>query len=307
MPRIDSAFGVVIPTKNRPEGMRRLLCSMQKQQVWPGQIVIVDSGDAPLDAIVSEFDYFRIHYVRHKPSSLPQQRNVGINHLDSEIQIVAFFDDDVQLCPHAIDSVMAFWLSCPKDTAGVACNNVSHHRSPVTFLERVFMVGSDHVGTILPSGFQSKICSLDKDYPVKWLIGGATFWKRSIFSEYAFDEWFRGYAHCEDVDFSYRVSKKYKLFAVKGAAFLHDTASVQSASEYHLGKMQVMNRVYFVKKHREFLLPLCYWSCLGLFLKNVFLGIVRCKKRCLFRGWGVFAGIMQSLYRLEQIDVEIKK
>ena len=307
MPRIDGAFAAVIPTKNRPEGIRRLLRSMQEQQIWPGQIIIVDSGDVSLDAIISEFDYFCIHYIKHKPSSLPQQRNVGICRLGCEIQIVAFFDDDVRLCPHAIDSVMAFWSCCPKDTAGIACNNVSHPRPPVTFLEKVFMVGSDRVGTILLSGFQSKICSLDGDYPVQWLIGGATFWRRSIFNEYAFDEWFCGYAHCEDVDFSYRVSKKYKLFAIKDAVFLHDTAPVQSTHEYHLGKMQVANRIYFVRKHREFLLPLCYWSCLGLFLKNIFLGIVQCEKRCLFRGCGVFVGMVQSIYCLEQIGIEVKK
>ena len=33
--------------------------------------------------------------------------------------------------------------------------------------------------------------------------------------EFKFDEWFTGNAFCDDVDYSYRVGKKYKLMVVK--------------------------------------------------------------------------------------------
>ena len=131
--------------------------------------------------------------------------------LKDEITLVAFFDDDVELCPDTIKIVIEFYSKNTDNIAGVACNNISHPRNKVSFMEKFFLVGSDKVGIILPSGFQSKLCSLDRDYQVHWLMGGATFWKRNIFDSYKFDEWFYGYAHYEDVDFSYQLTKKYKF------------------------------------------------------------------------------------------------
>lgn len=306
MVRIDKGLAAIIPTKDRPEDLYNLLNSISRQGVWPGQIIIVDSGDKTLKNVISDFNFFDIHYLKHKPPSLPEQRNIGLGLLRDEIRIVSFFDDDISLCQNAIDTVMKFWQGSCADTAAVACNNISHPRDRVSFIERFFLIGSDRVGIVLPSGFQSKLCSLDRDYQVKWLIGGATFWRRDIFSSYKFDEWFCGYAHCEDIDFSYGVSKAYKLFVLRDARVIHLTKPIRSNYEYHMGVMQVANRVYFVKKHPELSLALCYWACLGLFLKNMFLGIIGCRPNYLLRGFGILAGIFTSFFKDTRIKEKIK-
>ena len=46
---------------------------------------------------------------------------------------------------------------------------------------------------------------------VELCSGGNTSYLREVFEEFFFDEEFDGYAPMEDIDFSYRVSRKYKL------------------------------------------------------------------------------------------------
>ena len=303
---VDKNFAVIIPTKNRPKDIKNLLGSIAQQENRPGQIIIVDSGDTPLDRVISEFKDMKIVYVKHKPPSLTVQRNIGLGLLEKDIGIVAFFDDDLILCSGAVKTVLQFWLKASPDTVGVSLNAVNHPKNNTSFLERFFLISTNKVGTVLPSGFQSNMCSVDRDYEVQWLMGGATFWKRNIFDKYKFDESFHGYAHCEDLDFSHRLSKKYRLFVLKDAKFIHNTKPIEEKYEYHLGKMQAMNRIYFVKKNPWCSLLLCYWSCTGLFLKNLFMGTINRKPRYFRRALGVLVGMFNSLVRHQKIKEGIK-
>lgn len=307
MPQTDQRLAVIIPTKNRPKDIQFLLKSISEQEVWPDQIIIVDGGVESLESIIAGFKCFDISYVKERPPSLPTQRNIGLGYLKDNIQVAAFFDDDISLCSDMICTAMKFLSTSGNNLAGVSCNNISHPRKSVSFFERFFFIGSNKVGIVLSSGFQSKICSLDKDYNVEWLLGGATFWRRDIFKKYKFDEWYYGYAHCEDVDFSYGLSGDYRLVALGKAKFIHNTKSIDLKNDYSLGKMQVVNRVYFVKKHNELSLFLCYWACAGLLLKNVFLGVFGLKSRYLIRALGVAAGALTSFFTLKRIKEEIKK
>lgn len=302
---LKEKLGLIIPTKNRPEGLSQILESLSFQKFKPSQIVVVDGGEIAVQKLVKKFAGFPIDYVK-APCSLTIQKNAGLKALKKEISVVGFLDDDIQLCPYSIDIAMEFLLKSPDDIAGVSCNDISHPRNKTLFLEKIFLLGSDKVGVVLPSGFQSKICSVDDNYPVQWLMGGATFWKRDIFDLNKFDEWFYGYAHCEDIDFSYQISKRYKLFVLKDAKVIHNTRPVEKMYEYHLGKMQVVNRAYFVKKHPELSLILCYWACAGLLLKNIVLGTIGLRPRYLLRGLGILTGIISSCGRLDRIKAEIK-
>jgi hypothetical protein len=71
-------------------------------------------------------------------------------------------------------------------------------------------------------------------------------WRRQVLQEYKYDEWFQGYSYFEDVDFSYRVSRKYKLMIVADAKVQHLSPPVKEDRDYALGKCQVINRKYFL-------------------------------------------------------------
>src|SRR4030042_1448614 len=125
-------------------------------------------------------------------------------------------------------------------------------------------------------------------------------WRKKVFNEFTFDEWFSGYGHCEDLDFSYRVGKKYKMFIVAEARARHLSERLSNTEDRKfslaLGKMQVLNRLYLAKKNRDFLLPLSYWSCFGVLLHNIIKGLSSGNTRYAIRAKGNIAGFISSLY-----------
>ena len=67
----------VVPTKDRPEDLRRMLASLAAQSRKADQIVVVDGSEPPVRHVVEEFPGIGIEYVRVFPPSLAQQRNGG--------------------------------------------------------------------------------------------------------------------------------------------------------------------------------------------------------------------------------------
>lgn len=302
---IQEKLAIIVPTRNRPDRLTRLLKSISLQEVYPEQIIIVDGGEISAEQVAGKFPELRIDYFKI-PGSLTSKRNVSIKNLDREITLAAFFDDDVELKKDSLKNMMRFWESAPADAAGASFNNISDmHKKPNLF-ESVFLLNTIEPGRILNSGFQSKLCSLSKTTPVQWLAGGTTVWKRGVFDEFMFDEWFSGYALYEDVDFSFRVGKKHRLYVVPQAEIIHEFEHEKAQKSFLLGKIQVVNRLYFVSKNQELSKALCYWACTGLFLKNILLGTVAMKPKYLLRSLGIFAGIISSFVGLRSIKEEIK-
>ena len=61
---------------------------------------------------------------------------------------------------------------------------------------------------------------------VEFLCGGQTAYRRQVCEEFGFDEdFFSGYSALEDVDFSYRVSRKYRNHYCPRARCFHNNMS----------------------------------------------------------------------------------
>jgi len=127
---------------------------------------------------------------------------------------------------------------------------------------------------------------------VRWLSGGATLWHRRVIREFAYDEWFQGTGYLEDVDYSYTVGKVYRLAVVADARVQHFSYPVRKDRNYLLGKWQAVNRMYFVKKHKNFSIPLYYWSSVGELLLNLITGIWTRDLGRLGRAWGNCVGLI---------------
>ncbi|MBF0216875.1 MAG: glycosyltransferase family 2 protein [Candidatus Omnitrophica bacterium] len=298
-------LAVIVPTLDRPEQLDAFLRSVRASRVAPSRVIIVESGSARSKDVAARYGELDIVHVM-SDRGITVQRNIGIKNLGAGHGLVAFFDDDIELFPDTLEKAVEYFDKAPAGTAGASCNIVNHPRPKTTFFERFFLLGTDEVGRVLRSGFFGKICSADRDYKVEWLVGCATFWRREVL-ERGFDEWFRGYGHYEDVDFSYGVSREQDLFVLAGARVLHNTAHIEESAQFYMGKMQAANRIYFVKKHEELSIPLCYWACLGLFLKNILFGLFLARKKYLVRAGGVLAGIISAFFRAESSTARIKK
>jgi GT2 family glycosyltransferase len=256
---------------------------------------VVDGGGSPVDGLLKEFRDFKVDYIRSVPPSLTEQRNRGVERVGRDVTLVAFLDDDTVLKDDAISGMMEFWAGASPDTAGAAFNILTGPYRKPTLLEKIFLVNADRPNMILRSGFQTRVGVYSENTPVKWLVGCAMVWRKSIFREFRFDEKFTGYARYEEVDFSYRVGSKYKLYVASKAMAEHHLNPENVEFSFALGKMEIVNRLYLVRKNRGLSLGLCLWGCLGFFLNNAARGFVLHDRRYALKARGNIAGFLAQI------------
>lgn len=265
MTQFKHKIAFIVPTRNRIELLTELLQSIQEQTVKPDQVLVVDGSDRSIEPDIKDHMSSGISYLRVVPPSLTKQRNAGIKALDNDITLVGYLDDDIVLETDAVESLLTFWETCPDDIGGTSFNITNNPaRNPITkLITRLFLIESGTLGNVLRSGFNMGVYPLEKDTYAQWLCGGATIWRREILDEYKYDEWYRGWAYHEDVDFSFTVSQKYRLVVLYGARVEHNPPPYNPSKNKSLGKMAVINRYHFVKKNSQLSVPLFYWSTIG--------------------------------------------
>ena len=88
-------ISAVIPTRNRPSSLRRVLRCLSLQTLAPAEVIIVDASDVPLcaDDVTHEFPALRFRFF-HTAPGLCKQRNVGIR--QSTRECIFLCDDDIE-------------------------------------------------------------------------------------------------------------------------------------------------------------------------------------------------------------------
>ena len=83
---------VVVPSKNRPREIARMLASLRTQATMPLEVIVVDQSTPRYD-----LEPFPQLFHLHEPqlAGLTAARNCGVDH--SRGDVVLFFDDDVVL------------------------------------------------------------------------------------------------------------------------------------------------------------------------------------------------------------------
>lgn len=287
-------LGYVVPTKDRPEDLRKLLESLMAQSVFPAQIVIVDGSDSPVDVLVKSFSQVPITYVREYPPSLARQRNAGIAALDADISVAGYLDDDLELAPDSTERMLAFWSQSSPIVGGAAFTIVNQpQRGRITgLLSDFFLLNSTAQGRVLASGFATSILPRDETMRTDWLYGGATLWRRAVFEQYRYDEWYIGHGYLEDLDYSHRVARDYELYVVADARCWHWPRPILMEKNKVLGRQQILNRIYFMRKLGGFNRLAFLWAMVGQSVKNLL--------ETLFTGspagWLRFRGNLTGLY-----------
>ena len=280
----------VVPTYNRPEDLRRMLKSLSEQSVKCDQCIIVDASDEPIQSVLEEFAEVNFTYARVIPPSLSDQRNAGMRLVRPEITLAGYLDDDIVLLEGALEAMFSFWQTAPKDVGGARFNIVDDYVSHVGWFKALFLIDSKKKGAVLKSGYHTDFGTIKEVQYAQWLSGGATIWRREVISEFDYDEWYEGHGFLEDLDYSYRVSKKYRLAVVANARVLHLTRPVRREKNYLLGQLQVINRIYFVRKHAELSVLLSLWALVGEFLVSLAMGVRKPENGRLERAWGNIVG-----------------
>lgn len=293
----EISLAFVIPTKDRGEDLRRMLASLVAQTRLPDQVIVVDGGGTAVSWCAAEFAELQIDYVRLLPPSLSAQRNAGMAILRPEITHAGYLDDDVVLEFDAVCEMASFWGAAGLEVGGAAFNVVNGSLSSEPVPRRRLGGDGGGSGRVAPSGFVHELGEVRENLETDWLCGGATVWRREVIEKYSYDNWFQGTGFMEDVDFSFCVHERYRLFVVAAARLAHFTQPVRADRQWLFGKWQVVNRMYIVRKyrHRGLSLRKAWSTSFMLLAANMIRGVALRRRSLWDRGLGNLAGIVSEL------------
>lgn len=260
----------IVCTKDRFDDLRIALSSIMSQTVQLDELIIVDGGqeDYRIKAFLEKCPDAAVRYFRTKPG-LTLQRNFGVRKATGDV--IFFFDDDVVLDPDYLHEVIAVFENDSLGKIDGTTGNITNRERlscPRRFVRALFLLPTGRGGT-LPSGEADLPYSPVGIKPVSVLSGCNMAFRKSIFSDFSFDENIAGYGLAEDVDFSFRVSRKSQLIQVASAKLVHNTSNASRDSYEKFCYMVGFNLSYVFRKNmpRTIFHYLCFWwSRLGRLL-----------------------------------------
>ncbi|MBA3657133.1 MAG: glycosyltransferase [Gemmatimonadaceae bacterium] len=237
---------------NRPEPLTKLLASLAAQSERVGRIIVID-GAENAEPVVKRFsselpvEYFKCH-----PPSQLRQRNLGIDQLNQENQLVALLDDDIVVHDEAIGRMIAFWNESPPSTAGV-CFNVVNGLQPRRPLMARIRNAPVAPGRVFRSGNTTGVSHASRDCRVQWLPGGATVWRKDVLLRRRHEDIKSRWAIAEDVIFSYPIGKTEPLYVCANARVDHVHVSDYTVKrlDYYHGRTQSLWSYHFVKSNDD--------------------------------------------------------
>jgi len=261
-------ISAVIPTRDRPAILSRMLASMGAQGTLPAELIVIDgSSDSATKDTVSHFAGeveerdCRVIWQAASKLGAAVQRNQGVALATQPV--IAFFDDDI-LFEH--DCLPRLWRGLQSDPrmGGVNAMITNQRYLPPGFASRsVFRLlagrsENSYAGRLL--GPAINLLPEDRDdlpevVPVDWLNLGATLYRREALPQPVFRSFFAGYSLMEDVTLSVSVGKSWKLANVRTARIFHDSQpGAHKKDPVALARMELVNRHYVmtrvIERHR---------------------------------------------------------
>jgi GT2 family glycosyltransferase len=249
-------IGLIIASYGRPELVRQLLSSIERQARLPDEIVLSVVSEKDFDA--SSPTGLNVQVVRSSPG-LCAQRNAGLGVLGDRVDVVLFIDDD-------------FWMSA----------------TYVGELERIFSANPDIVavtGLVLADGATTQGISIaeadrylreylpppaasTRDVPATY--GCNMAFRASQIGDLKFDERLPLYGWQEDVDFSAQLRPRGRIVATNLVWGVHLGTKKGKISGVRFGYSQVINPLFIFRKGNMSLR-----RALRLICKNITANVVR--------------------------------
>ncbi len=276
-PTADSSF--IIATRNRPNELIVTVRSLIDQTVLPRGLCIVDSSEeTPARTEIEELcekTGIALDYHHPAPKGLTIQRNVGIDRTGGDP--VFLIDDDVYLAVDCHEEILKEYERWGPEVGGIRATNPKPARPPLISVawRKLFGIGGwwpEASGRMKPGFWVEGISDSKGVRKIEYMTGWFMSFRREVFVHERFDEALSGYAHKEDVDMTYRVSRRYTLLQTPNARCEHFQTITDRLSSHQLMRMNLANQFYLHRKNMpqtfKYRFAL-WWGLLGLFLLNV--------------------------------------
>ncbi|MDI1256450.1 MAG: glycosyltransferase family 2 protein [Flavobacterium sp.] len=291
-------FSLIICTYMRPKPLLQLLQSVEKQTLYPSEILVIDGSDDGETAAMLEANHFKnLEYILAPEGSrgLTKQRNLGIERVNTMSEVIAFLDDDTALLPDYFQVLIKTFESDNDITGvgGVAINqdnwlpvDAKINYNKFRFYQfdgfvikegqrnviRNYLRLQSHLPPgVVPDYSHSKVCGFPlngKTYEVDLLIGMSFAFRKFIFNSIKFATYFEGYGLYEDADFSIRALQFGKNVINTNLQLYHYHDASGRPNQYKYGKMVVRNGWYVwrVKNPNPSLKAQLKWNTITLLL-----------------------------------------
>lgn len=224
----------VIATKGRAAVLAETLLSLAQQTLVPGQVILSASCFDDLSAELPSSLNVRTLI---GPVGSSVQRNSARSHLRPSVQIIFFFDDDVEFAPDYVQQ-MVHTLDTHPEIGLLGGHLVANGGISRNEARRLLGIPSSQV----PS----------PPLPIRTLYGCNMCVRAHIFRSVKFDENLRLYGWLEDADWSIRAGAYGAIMSCPMARAVHLSDVAGRVSGRHFGYAQVMNPFYL---HRKGTLP----------------------------------------------------
>lgn len=268
----SASLSFVIPTKNRITDLIKTIKSINKQNVLPNELVIIDQSFNNYESRIKsalknniKLKYF--HEVAIK--SLTQAKNFALKKVSGDI--IFFLEDDIILCKDFIINILKVF-SYKKKLKGV-CGILINER--ISFFKRylkiIFYQGLFNDPRLKQwNNLEGKEVILSDK-----ISGGISAWKKKVFLKTKFDS--KNKLHLfEDIDFSVRVNKLWinSTAIVTSSQVVHKWSKINRNKDFKLLKMKIQESYIFYNKNSKRVIKTDYLIFkFSLFLFSVFLTI----------------------------------
>ncbi len=262
-------ISVVVPTRNRPRDVEKLLPTIARQTRLPDQLIVVDqSPDEETQLVAREAMDPKIAercvYVHDSEiKGVSAARNVGISLATGDV--VVFLDDDVLLSPDCLEQLEMAFKANP-DYAGIGGVELQMEKSARSYIlyYDIFFVGPFRDRKYRISRNWRHLSGLQRVTALKTCLAG---FRRGFLMRNRFDERWRS-ALLEDVELCWRVRGEEKFGIWPRASAWHSISEVRTVggSGYRATGAAWIFFMRSVIKREWPLLPLYTWLWVGLWV-----------------------------------------
>jgi GT2 family glycosyltransferase len=234
---------------------------------------------------------------------------MGIQNVSPKSDLILFLDDDVSIDCNYFKEVTKVFDEHPEAKAVAGYNPQKAFNRLENALKKIFFLGYlERLGQarIVSAYGNTYPATLNAVASAQWLPGVNMCYRRDVFKDQMFDQNLLGYTLAEDIDFTYRLYKRYPngLFITPFAHLDHRASNIERAPTNQMSYINQVDHFYFFFKNlnTSYLNQFKFiWSLLGISILRAMNMIIKPNKNNYLKCKYFFKSLLYCLSNIQDI------